>query len=79
MNAKVPPLWQVSPRLSGNFQRVTTELLPTLRGLVAELISQRRASEERAQEAEAKAEAKAEVASADLLGVLINSPGVSPG
>ena len=39
---EVPPLWQISPRLSSNYVRVTDFLLPNLRELVAEVISARR-------------------------------------
>ena len=39
---EVPPLWQISPRLSSNYVRVTDFLLPNLRELVAEVIYARR-------------------------------------
>ena len=57
---EVPPLWQISPRLSSNYIRVTDFLLPTLRELVAEVISARR-----------QLEAKEVIDRADLLSVLV--------
>lgn len=39
---EIPPLWQLSPRLSLNYVRVTDVLLPLLRELVAEVIASRR-------------------------------------
>jgi len=38
---EIPPLWQISPRLSSNYVRVTDVLLPSLRELVAEVIASR--------------------------------------
>ena len=57
---EVPPLWQISPRLSSNYIRVTDFLLPTLRELVAEVISARR-----------QLEANDVIDRADLLSVLV--------
>jgi cytochrome P450 len=42
---EVPPLWSIAPALSPNYRRVTEELLPRLRTLVADVISERRAKE----------------------------------
>lgn len=39
---EIPPLWQISPRLSQNYVRVTDVVLPRLRSLVAEVIESRR-------------------------------------
>ena len=36
---ELPPLWSISPALSPNYRRVTVELLPRLRALVAEVIA----------------------------------------
>lgn len=58
---EIPPLWQISPRLSSNYVRVTDDLLPTLRSLVAEVIASRRVEEE-----EGRTRNRA-----DLLGVLV--------
>ena len=41
---EIPPLWQLSPRLSRNYVRVTDELLPRLRFLVRDLIAFRRSA-----------------------------------
>lgn len=60
---EVPPLWQISPRLSSNYVRVTDFLLPTLRELVAEVISARRQLE---------ATDVSSAGRADLLSVLVN-------
>ena len=37
---ELPPLWSISPALSPNYRRVTAELLPRLRALVAEVIAE---------------------------------------
>ena len=58
---EIPPLWQISPRLSSNYIRVTDQLLPTLRSLVAEVIASRRIEEEEGVKRNR----------ADLLGVLV--------
>lgn len=63
---EIPPLWQISPRLSFNYVRVTDVLLPTLRELVAEVIASRRLDVDAAP---ADAGTKA-----DLLGVLVTQP-----
>ena len=66
---EIPPLWQISPILSANYQSVTEDLLPSLRNLVTEVIAQRRKMEmnnERASKTKA----------ADLLGVLLQAEGV---
>lgn len=39
---ELPPLWSISPALSPNYRRVTGELLPRLRALVAEVIAEKR-------------------------------------
>ena len=39
---EIPPLWQISPRLSGNYVAVVDELLPRLRALVGDAIAARR-------------------------------------
>lgn len=59
---EIPPLWQISPRLSYNYVRVTDVVLPKLRALVSEVIEARRAE---------GAEAQAKRNRADLLGVLV--------
>lgn len=59
---EIPPLWQISPRLSYNYVRVTDVVLPNLRGLVSEVIEARRAEGEEAQSRRNRA---------DLLGVLV--------
>ena len=64
---EIPPLWQISPRLSFNYVRVTDVLLPTLRRLVAEVITTRRKSVGIDESKE----------SADLLGVLVEEPGLT--
>ncbi len=61
---EIPPLWQISPRLSRNYVRVTDDLLPTLRSLVAEVIASRRIEE-------LEGGAAAGSNRADLLGVLV--------
>ena len=58
---EIPPLWQISPRLSKNYVRVTDVLLPTLRSLVSEVIASRRLEEESGKKK----------SRADLLGVLV--------
>jgi cytochrome P450 len=63
---EIPPLWQISPRLSFNYVRVTDVVLPNLRSLVAEVISTRRKSVGIDQRKE----------SADLLGVLVEETGL---
>lgn len=63
---EIPPLWQISPRLSSNYVRVTDDLLPTLRSLVAEVIAARRIEEERQENQRNKSSTRA-----DLLGVLV--------
>lgn len=63
---EIPPLWQINPRLSFNYIRVTDVLLPNLRSLVAELITTRRNS--------IGIDGRKE--SADLLGVLVEEPGL---
>lgn len=55
---EIPPLWQISPRLSRNYVRVTDVLLPTLRELVAEVIASRRIEDGKKNRA-------------DLLGILV--------
>ena len=40
---EIPPLWQISPKLSPNYGKVVDELLPRLRELVAAVIAERRA------------------------------------
>ena len=40
---EIPPLWSIAPPLSPNYRKVTTDLLPRLRSLVAEVIRERRA------------------------------------
>lgn len=59
---EIPPLWQISPRLSYNYVRVTDVVLPKLRALVSEVIEARRAEGEEAQSKRNRA---------DLLGVLV--------
>ncbi len=59
---EIPPLWQISPRLSYNYVRVTDVILPNLRALVSEVIDARRAE---------GAEAQSKRNRADLLGVLV--------
>ena len=59
---EIPPLWQISPRLSYNYVRVTDVVLPNLRNLVSEVIEARRAE---------GPEAQARRNRADLLGVLV--------
>lgn len=59
---EIPPLWQISPRLSYNYVRVTDVVLPNLRALVSEVIEARRAEGEEAQSKRNRA---------DLLGVLV--------
>ena len=59
---EIPPLWQISPRLSYNYVRVTDVVLPNLRALVSEVIEARRAE---------GAEAQSKRNRADLLGVLV--------
>ncbi len=61
---EIPPLWQISPRLSANYVRVTDVLLPTLRSLVKEVIESRRLEEE---------EGTGRRNRADLLGVLVEN------
>ena len=63
---EIPPLWQLSPRLSRNYVAVTEELLPRLRELVAELIAERRRLDG----------GQGEGSSSDLLSVLIQQPGL---
>jgi len=63
---EIPPLWQISPRLSFNYVRVTDVLLPTLRELVAEVIASRRLDVDTAP--------KDAGTKADLLGVLVTQP-----
>ena len=63
---EIPPLWQVDGRLSGNYQRVTTDLLPRLRALVSEIIANRREALHAG-----GVGAAAAAGSADLLGVLL--------
>ena len=43
---EIPPLWQINPRLSANYVRVTYVVLLNLRNLVAEVISARRQQEQ---------------------------------
>ena len=62
---EIPPLWQISPRLSRNYIRVTDFLLPTLRELVAEVISSRRLKQD------LSASSPQASSKADLLGVLV--------
>lgn len=59
---EIPPLWQISPRLSYNYVRVTDVVLPNLRKLVSEVIEARRLEGE---------EGKKKRNRADLLGVLV--------
>jgi len=59
---EIPPLWQISPRLSSNYVRVTDVVLPNLRNLVSEVIDARRLEEK---------ENKVRRNRADLLGVLV--------
>lgn len=61
---EIPPLWQISPRLSPNYVRVTDVLLPTLRSLVKEVIESRRLEEEEGTNKRSRA---------DLLGVLVEN------
>lgn len=63
---EIPPLWQISPRLSYNYVRVTDVLLPNLRELVGEVIAARRAL--------AAAGDGATGEGGDLLGVLVERP-----
>jgi len=63
---EIPPLWQISPRLSYNYIRVTDVLLPTLRQLVAEVIQTRRLQND---DSTTKKKERA-----DLLGVLVEQP-----
>ena len=65
---EVPPLWQISPRLSSNYVRVTDFLLPNLRELVAEVISTRRQLE---------ATDASSAGRADLLSVLVGQNDLS--
>lgn len=59
---EIPPLWQISPRLSYNYVRVTDVVLPKLRDLVSEVIEARRLEDEEAAKKRNRA---------DLLGVLV--------
>jgi len=59
---EIPPLWQISPRLSYNYVRVTDVVLPNLRNLVSEVIEARRAEGPEAQSKRNRA---------DLLGILV--------
>ena len=62
-HTQIPPLWQIDGRLSGPYNRVTTDLLPRLRALVSDIISSRREA--------LRAGDTAAAGSADLLGVLL--------
>ena len=73
---EIPPLWQISPRLSSNYVRVTDDLLPTLRSLVAEVIASRRLEEEEEYDDDEKSidsssSGRSRNNKADLLGVLV--------
>jgi cytochrome P450 len=76
---EIPPLWQISPRLSSNYVRVTDVLLPSLRELVAEVIASRRLSSLDNQDP-ARVQQDSSNAGmggrekADLLGVLVQQP-----
>ena len=76
---EVPPLWSIAPALSANYRKVTTELLPRLRSLVAEVIAERRALDEQQQAAATGVGdgGDAPTDRADLLSVLIRDDGLS--
>ena len=70
---EIPPLWQISPRLSNNYSRVTDIILPQLRDLVADVIATRRMFQQQVNE-ENRNDSKYQSRSknkADLLGVLV--------
>ena len=69
---EIPPLWSISPELSPNYRKVTTELLPRLRALVAEVIRERRATK-----GFAEGDATAADDRADLLSVLVRDGDLS--
>ena len=66
---EIPPLWSVAPALSANYRRVTKELLPRLRDLVAAVIAERRG-----RDGSAVGESDD---SADLLSVLVRDGALS--
>jgi len=75
---EIPPLWQISPRLSYNYVRVTDVVLPNLRQLVSEVIEARRLEEDRRRSSSidssddnAEAGTTTKRNRADLLGVLV--------
>ena len=72
---EIPPLYDVAPWASLNYRRVTEELLPRLRELVAEVINERRRVEEAAGESEG--EIGGEIRSSDLLSVLVREPSLT--
>lgn len=61
---EIPPVWQIAPRLSYNYVRVTDVVLPNLRSLVAEVIEARRLEQTQTTASGSKNRA-------DLLGVLV--------
>ena len=67
---EVPPLWSLAPSLSPNYRKVTNELLPRLRGLVADVIAQRRARDD-------GGGLESSTDRADLLSVLVRDGGLS--
>lgn len=69
---EIPPLWSISPSLSPNYRRVTGELLPRLRSLVAEVIRERRATK-----GFEEGDAAAAGNRADLLSVLVRDGNLS--
>ena len=77
---EIPPLYDVAPWASLNYRRVTEELLPRLRELVAEVINERRRVEEAAgqsAEGESEGEIGGEIRSSDLLSVLVREPSLT--
>ena len=64
---EIPPLWQISPRLSSNYVAVTEKLLPRLRALVSDVIAQRRKEDLQGGGG----------VSSDLLSVLVQQEGLS--
>ena len=68
---EIPPLWQISPKLSANYRQVVETLLPRLRELVAAVIAERREREGDGEEVGASDDR------ADLLSLLINEGSLS--
>jgi len=84
---EIPPLWQISPRLSSNYVKVTDELLPNLRELVSEVIDARRDSESKIIHNEDRESIATKLTQsavpdrsnsrADLLSILIEAPNLT--